>query len=305
MGHRHFMTLPRPSRALHLVTVAHRKTLPVLEHGQYAIFSLIPAASYTVIVPDEQVDEFRRKLEARFQVLSENQFVSELTPVLGEKISGASESYGWYLQQFIKLAAIKKFSLSGDVLVWDADTVPLRKLHFFSRTGKPLYFTAGEHHREYFEAIRRALGLTRGKNYSFIAQCFPIASHHARAFFERLDQLSPGAWWISLIDSIDFSQKNAFSEYETLGAFISDQFPREFKIQRGLWLRNGWLLFAEPEESVKPFARRLAATGFHYCSFELHQVAPLPLTLGRRIYHFAFMIVVQHVNRLRRSLGEH
>ena len=44
----------RRNRApLHLVSVAHEKTLPVLESGQHAILSLVPATTYTVIVPEK------------------------------------------------------------------------------------------------------------------------------------------------------------------------------------------------------------------------------------------------------------
>ena len=282
----------------HLVSVAHKKTLPVLEHSQHLILSLIRAKTYTVIVPGEQVHEFRQKLDPRFHVESEDRYVSDLRPVLSQRLVENPESFGWYLQQFIKLAAVRKMSALGNVLIWDADTVPLRKLRFFSRSGVPSYFTAGEHHPEYFLAIERALGLAKQRNHSFIAQCFPIARAHAVSFFSAMSRLSSGQWWQHLVDSIDFSKPNAFSEYETLGTYVSAKFPDELNFQRGHWLRNGWLVFSDPEESTRSLPRRLIGAGFSYCSFELHQAQRVPLTLQKKFYNFVLMFSMQVFNGL-------
>ena len=47
---------------------------------------------------------------------------------------------GWFLQQFLKLGfALSELCDTDYYLSWDADTLPLRKLQFFSETGHPLF----------------------------------------------------------------------------------------------------------------------------------------------------------------------
>ena len=293
----------RKRAPLHLVSVAHEKTLPVLESGQHAILSLVPATTYTVIVPDTQVDQFRSRLDPQFVVRSEHDFISALRPRLESRFTGSPEGFGWYLQQFIKLAAIHQFASHGNVLIWDADTIPLRKLSFFSRSGRPSYFISSEDHAEYFASISRALGMEKVNNYSFIAQCFPIASEHASAFFGGLSQSPSGNWWAPLIDSIDFSRPNAFSEYETLGTFISHRFPGDYRVQRGIWVRNGWALFSGPKESTRRIFRVLAAPGISFCSFERTQAPQVPLTAGRRLHNYFQFAVLAGLFHYRRAFA--
>ena len=282
----------RPATSeMFVVLVADRKTLPVLEHGQAAILSLIKATTYTVIVPDNQVTEFRARLDSRITVQPEGLYVTEFLPTLKRRYNGTHERFGWYLQQFIKLAAVKHFSEFGKVLVWDADTVPLRKLHFFSRDGVPSYFTGRENHAEYFSAITRALGLVKLHNFSFISQCFPVAPHHAKAFFENLRELSSQGWWGPLIDSVDFTQSSGFSEYETMGTFILQRFPQELTLQKRQWLRNGWKIFRGPHESFGPWATLVGALGISHCSFESHQAPRGQLERFRQVYNLAFFIL--------------
>ena len=288
---------------LHLVSVAHEKTLPVLEAGQGAILSLVPATTYTVIVPDKQVEQFRNALNPEFAIHPEGAYIDDLRPRLASRFTGSPEGLGWYLQQFIKMAAIHQFAPLGNVLIWDADTIPLRKLGFFSRSGRPSYFISSENHAEYFASISRALGLEKKDNFSFIAQCFPITSAHAYAFFTELSQSSASNWWAPLIDSIDFTRPNAFSEYETLGTFISHRFPRDLRLQRGIWVRNGWALFSGPKESTNRIFRVLAAPGISYCSFEQHQVPRVPLTLRRRLHNYFQFALRALLFRFRRAFA--
>ena len=277
----------RQEKPLHLISVAHRKTLPVLRYGHAAILDLIPAASYTVLVPDDQVSEFREILDSRFSVKSEEEYVRDLRPMLLQKYTGAPDRFGWYLQQFIKLSAVERHTRLGNVVIWDADTIPLRRLQFFNSRGLPAYFVGSESHAPYFEAIRRAIGLQKKREFSFVSQCFPVASHHAAAFFGELQGESSQSWWAPLIDSIDFAEQSGFSEYETLGTFIADRFPWEFSLQEDEWLRNGWKAFSGPKEASTIFSRWLWAGVFAHCSFELHQAPTGGYPLKRRLFNFA------------------
>ena len=267
---------------LHLITVANATTLPVLKHGCAMILASISANTYRVIVPEAEVPIFRDSLNSHFIVESEDEYLADLRGYISRKLPETSPRFGWYLQQFIKLSAVHRHSSSANVLIWDADTIPLRKLTFFSRSGAPKYFISNESHAPYFRSIERAMGLGSTAPYSFVAQCFPITSRHASAFFSQLSELGGGDWWTPLLESIDFSEDAGFSEYEMLGTFIYNQFPNEFGTQHRTWLRNGWMLFEEIEATGNPVRRFLWSKQFAYISFETHLARRPGLTRSQR-----------------------
>lgn len=256
---------------LHVVSVANEKTLPVWRYGHKAVVSQISAHKYTVIVPRESVRAFSRVTDSRITVEDEEHFLSEIRPVLEQRLPRTNPRFGWYLQQFIKLSAIERFSKSENVVLWDADTIPLRALSFFSSEGNPRYYAGTEYHHPYFEFIEKCLGFSKKVEPSFVAQCFPIVASHGQAFFSALAARSDRPWWEFLADNIDFGQGAGFSEYETVGTYIAHAFPDSVEWQSRGWKRNGWEIFKSPRRATASVGKPVQAHEFDYCSFERWQ----------------------------------
>lgn len=217
----------------------------------------IDARSYVVIVPDREVDLFKARTGDSFQVLPESECVGIYDQQLREiaKLAG-KERFGWYLQQVIKISFLSNAGDDEVFLIWDADTVPLRSLDFVAEDGALRYYRSEEFHRPYFTSINRLLGLEKKVDYSFIAQCFAIRGRWAKEFFAYIEDRSGCHWVDALVSSVDFREACGFSEYETLGTFLSHFHASEIRIAPGKWERNGRSLTGEARYLGWPVFRR-------------------------------------------------
>lgn len=259
-----------PSRELHLVSVAHSQTFPVWKVAQKALLKRVKCDTYTVIVPEQDLPLFSSIANPRVTVTSEESFAKDIRPLLRQKLPEDSDRFGWYLQQFLKLAAVREITHHSSAIIWDADTVPLRSIQFFTDNFDPIFFVGTENHLPYFAAIERVLGLEKYEDFSFIAQNFPVKKEFGQAFFSTLE-VNGEKWFEPLIAGIDFAENSGFSEYETMGTFMSHRFRSSFHFQKKAWLRNGWLIFSSPLEALSPIKSFFWSRKYAYCSFEKWQ----------------------------------
>ena len=222
-----------------LISVCKNRDIFVWEESSSLIVKYISAKKYIVIVPDIDFIIFKNIKGSFFEVHKESEYIGNLQEKIKFKLP---EKYryrlGWYLQQFIKLKAIESYLHCKLILIWEADTLPLKKIKF-NRQNKIIFIEADEFHPPYFRTIERLLGLSRIQKFSFISQSFPIKTKWARAFFKYVENKHKKNWESAIIDSIIFSNESSFSEYETLGTFIYHKYKKEFKSIKLPWLRNG------------------------------------------------------------------
>jgi hypothetical protein len=205
-----------------LISVAAIKDLETWKLTAEQLHRRIASKEYWLIVPDDEVDVFRASTPDVIQVFPESIFTFEFEHKLYECQGRALPARrGWYLQQLIKLAALRTASNCERVVIWDADTVPLREINFFSETGSCRYYSGTDYHLPYFENIDRLLGLDKAQPESHITQNFPILGSQIIAFFDYIERRHSKNWWEAVIESIDFDEISGFSEYEVLGTFVS------------------------------------------------------------------------------------
>jgi hypothetical protein len=178
--------------------------------------------------------------------------------------------FGWYLQQFIKLSAVKMFADYKEIVIWDADTVPLKQIRFFNNSGEPIHFVGTEHHKPYFSAIEKLLGMKKIVGYSFITQNFPITGEIVEDFFEHIEMRNRTSWFDAVLESAIVSESSGFSEYETLGTFIANQYPNLPNVTLTPWIRNGYNEAGTADISIA--IERLREQRYAYAAFEdFHQ----------------------------------
>lgn len=206
----------------------------------------IDAKNYVVIVPDREVEQFQKRTEKSFQVIGESECIGKYQDQIRHiAATGSKERLGWYLQQLIKISYLETAG-DGDVfLIWDADTIPLKPLKFIDDDGALLYYRSDEFHQPYFSSISRLLGMEKRVNYSFIAQCFPIKGSWVRDFFSYIETRHRAKWIEAVIESVDFREPCGFSEYETLGTYLTHAHPNEVRLAHGSWERCGRSLTGE------------------------------------------------------------
>jgi hypothetical protein len=177
------------------------------------------------------------------------------------------DQLGWYLQQFIKLLAAKDNPPSDIVVIWDADTAPIAHIEFLNADGKIQYYKGTEHHEPYFLTIDKLLNLQKIVNFSFIAQCFPLKVMWLNELCTDIENKKKISWIDATLNQINFSEGNAFSEYETLGTFISHHHPSEVVYIDRPWWRLGNTLLNHVAFLNNKRARELS-TSYDFISFE-------------------------------------
>jgi len=134
---------------------------------------------------------------------------------------GSGDRAGWYFQQFLKLGWAFR-STFKHYLVWDADTIPLRKIDFFDECDKVYFTPKDEYHVPYFTTLEKIFdGAVKKKTpYSFIAEHMMI---DCQLMKEMIARITPEPlFWERIIDCISTSDLagSGFSEFETFGNYV-------------------------------------------------------------------------------------
>lgn len=200
-------------------------------------------------------------------VLSENEFIPSGTSDLIKNFLPKDYEYrsGWYLQQLIKIAAMDKLPAQPDeiILIWDADTIPLKKLNFY-QDGRILYFMGAENHAPYFNSIEKLLHIGKLVNFSFIAQSFAMKKKWIKEFIIELEALHQLPWIQAILEKSDLSHPSGFSEYETLGNWLMSKHKSEIAFNPAAWERLG-----SSKSGLKDLEKfKLRYPSCHFISFE-------------------------------------
>ena len=262
-----------------VVSVCMSKDLPYWQVTARKLLEHVDSRSYEVIVPDHEVDLFRQATPGDIQVLPEVYYcgrrgLSQLREQLPRELSARA---GWYLQQFLKIEAIRRDPRDATCLIWDADTVPLRPLAFADEQGRLLYRT-GLHrpaiHEPYFQLIQGLLGIERATDESFISQCFPVRSRWVRELCAELCQRHlTDSWWDAVVAWVaDHPSACGFSEYETLGSWVLKHHRDEITLRPGAYFRPGNEVF--PVDRLDQAPTNRAAERLEYVAFDDYDRTP-------------------------------
>ena len=255
-------------KAAAVVSVCHAADAAIWRLAAPRILRHIASRRYQLIVPAREVELFRSLTPPDYEVVSEDGILEGLTlDSVRQRMPEAMRSRaGWYFQQLLKLAALLRIRCRGNemLVIWDADTIPLRPLQFSDAEGRLLYFTSDDDHPIYFEVIRRLLGLEKIVPFSFIAQCFPVRAAWLRGFVDFVERRHGCTWPEAILRTADFNDVSGFSEYETLGTYLSHRHAYAMASYTVPWLRYGYQLY-DPDD---PASLPEEGDGYYYASFE-------------------------------------
>lgn len=141
---------------------------------------------------------------------------------------------GWFLQQFIKLGfALSEYCDTDYYLSWDADTLPLRNIEFFTSNGKPIFTKKKEHNQAYFDTLSKILELGEYADFSYIAEHMMFNKNVMTEMLGDIEK-SPiygDSWYEKIINATDSTNVNSFSEFETYGNFCLNHYPNMYATQ--------------------------------------------------------------------------
>ena len=134
-------------------------------------------------------------------------------------------------------------------LIWDSDTIPVKKINMFSKDGIPFLDTKDEYHEPYFSTMQRLIPeLSKKNNYSFISEHMLINTKIMKNLIKRIENnanISGEYWFEKIINSIDKSDigGRGFSEYEIYGTFVKEFYNESYKIRNWKSLRFAGALY--------------------------------------------------------------
>lgn len=251
----------------------------------------IQADEYLVFVPEIEVPEFRNITNPKIQIRSQSELGSAYVDELSKRVAHANNTYryGWYLQQFYKIEALVT-SDADQLIIWDADCVPVRKIETFDEKGQPVFMVGShEYNKSYFDAITRLLGLQRVQEFSFVIPGFPIPKRWIQEFTHYVSQHNDGLeWHEAILNTTDFSLKSGFSETETLGTFVANQHSSEWSTFSGNWERRGQKRFGYARNfSARRIVRVARRAHLDIVSFENWDVRGFRLVRRRLFEHWS------------------
>jgi hypothetical protein len=251
-----------------VISVACVKDLPVWRIAAPMILKHIAAVRYTLIVPPEDTASFRSATPPEFDIVSETCILVDAKQHLARRLAETKSAgrVGWYYQQLLKIAACA--SCDGErVLIWDADTIPLRRLKYFDESQRPIFYKGVERHGPYFGLIEHLLGLRRNVSFSFIAQSFPVRKSWLLDCLDAIEARSGTDWISAIIAGLDPDETSGFSEYETMGAFFVSSYRSEMKVTSARWHRRGNILVGGVDRLTDKKMKLLSRI-YDYVSFE-------------------------------------
>ena len=221
------------------------------DYGLY--FDCLPVTEIVYIGPAElervvMDDVAGSGFEDRVRFINENELIpyGEFVEAMNARIRsegyevGGNSKLGWYYQQFLKMTYAT--ICSGEYyLIWDSDTVPLRKISLFDPNCKPYLDTKPEYNPGYFRTIRNLFGFDKAIKQSFIAEHMLIDKSLMLEMIQEISGLSYAGktYYEKILYAIDIdNMKLGFSEFETFGTWIMNRFPDSYVIREWKSMRR-------------------------------------------------------------------
>ena len=177
---------------------------------------------------------------------------------------------GWYIQQFLKMV-YSNITKDKFYLVWDSDTIPVKKVNMFKKNGKPFFDVKTEYYESYFITMKNIFPeLGKKYDYSFISEHMIINTKLMKNMINRISEnnnLIGNTWYEKIINNIEikYLSQSGFSEFETYGTFVKEHYSQVYSIRPWKSLRFGNLYFNPKfltDNDIKKLSRHYNSISF-------------------------------------------
>jgi hypothetical protein len=245
---------------LNVCQVSLARDIPIILENYHCFKKFYKSFKIFIICPSNQIKEFKEKLNFKeFYFLNEDSIISfqefntvfEEQSILKDYQSLFRERLGWYYQQVLKLSFILDFVEINreEVIIWDADTVILKKINFFKNGKSIKYGTLFEFHKHYFKTNKSIIGNHPKYFISFLVQFIGLSIHEYNYFkantlkIVKTDNKSKISILLAklilknIFKTHELYNGSLFSEYELIG--ISNYMFKKEKQKALFTLRGG------------------------------------------------------------------
>jgi hypothetical protein len=243
---------------LNICQVSLSRDIPLILDNYYSFKKLYKKFKIFIVCPIKEIDEFKKKLNFKeFHFTSEDTIISfnEFNDIF-EKLSvnldfkdEFKKRLSWYYQQILKLSFIVDFVSfkKENIIIWDADTIILKKINFFDNSYSIKYGTLFEFHKPYYQTNEGMIGKNPDYFISSLVQFIGITTlecqHLVKNYLKLNKNNNQTGPTISKIILENIFKKHQiyngslFSEYEFIG--ISNYILQKKKQKPLFLLRSG------------------------------------------------------------------
>ena len=154
---------------LNICQVSLKRDIPIILENFYSFKKIYKSFRIFIICPVSEINLFKEKLHYNeFKFINENDLISiqEFKAIyddlrdLNKHQELLKNRLSWYYQQVLKLSFILQFVEHNkeNIIIWDADTLILKKIEFFKDKKSILYGTLFEFHKHYFKPNNSIIG---------------------------------------------------------------------------------------------------------------------------------------------------
>lgn len=205
---------------------------------------------------------------------------------------------GWYFQQFLKMA-YAYICEDEWYLLWDIDTIPLRKINFFDKYGKGIFDIKTEYHKPYFQTMKKLLGINKGIYGSFISEHMLINKKIMLELLTKIEankKLYGDIFFEKIISAVnvEYLKGCGFSEYETYGNFVVKNYSELYTYRKLKTLREGKILL---KDSKNKKLLKWAKESYDIISFEKYHKTNFLFfaCINKFLHHFMSMKDVWYI----------
>ena len=275
--------------------------------SQFKIF--YPNFKLFIICPKKEKKFFEQSIKYdRCKIINEEEIISKKKFInIANKYFKKNSYYdqiqnrlGWYYQQILKISFIIKFvkQRNEPMLMWDADTIILKKFQFFDYEKTIKYGTTLEYHRAYFHTNKKILNILPKYFLAMTNQFIGLTPLECNFLLKKLlkkqKNLTNLAELISniVISSVSLSHEkyngSMFSEQELIGQSNLLYSYTKQKLIHGLrYGLNGRLNKLQKKISI--------IFGYHYVSYEYsHPNIQSKNMLKRTQNWFTFFLILMN-----------
>ena len=192
-----------------------------------------------VFIGNEEIENLIKEIKSPFDFpinfINEKMLldVDNIKQLIKKRNETAVIRSGWYIQQFLKM---NYCNICQDkyYLVWDSDTIPVKKVKMFKSNGKPFFDVKTEYNKPYFITMKNIFPeLGKKYDYSFISEHMIINTKLMKKMINKISEnnnIVGNTWYEKIINNIDnnYLSESGFSEFETYGTFVKEYYRQVY-----------------------------------------------------------------------------
>jgi hypothetical protein len=279
----------------------------ILTHFFNKLVEYLPMRKIVLIGNDKLRERLQTIDNKAICYLNEDKLIryEEVRDIIAGRTDGDMASIartGWYLQQFLKMQY--SFICEDEYyLVWDSDTVPLKRVEVFEN-GQPVFHLKTEIHEAYFKTMGTILpDISKQINHSFISEHMLINCEKMKEMIGQIEanlNLAGKSFYEKILNAVELTEleKSGFSEYETYGSYCTARYPDMYLLRNWRSLRGGNKYFDNKDFGdceMKWLAASYDAVSFEKTVNKMYGYSVFHVRGVQRLFSFGVMRIIMNM----------